>query len=95
MANVLAVSCRLHRSGAYDFDGVAPQKPGFVDRERCRTPISAGDEEPTLRLAEAVQGGGGVVAPIRLRIPPYAPQRLVRYTDRDGGIQREAGAVGV
>src|SRR5271163_4819995 len=38
MANVLAVSRRLHRSGAYDFDGVAPQKPGFVDRERRRTP---------------------------------------------------------
>lgn len=65
----------------------------FCRRERRRTPISGGDEEPTLRLAEAVQGGGGVAAPIRLRIPPYAPQRPVRYTDRGGGIQREPGAL--
>lgn len=95
MANALAVSRRLRRSSAYDFEGVAPQKPSFVDRVQRRTPISGGNEEPTLRLAEAVQGGGGIAAPIRLRNPPYAPQRLVRYTDRDGGIQREAGALEV
>src|ERR1700683_5145044 len=95
MANTLAVSRRLRRSSAYDFEGVAPQKPSFVDRVQRRTPISGGNEEPTLRLAEAVQGGGGIAAPIRLRNPPYAPQRLVRCTDRDGGIQREAGALEV
>ena len=94
MANA-CVSRRLHRSGACDFDDAATETRFCRPRAAPTRPPVAEMKSQPLRLAEAVQGGGGVVAPIHLRIPPYAPQRLVRYTDRDGGIQREAGAVGV